>query len=63
MGVAQKAIELEPTPSKGPTRKLSSIGATEDQVDHRDTVPQRADKTGKTIQDQAGTGEGDSPGG
>ena len=46
-----------------PTRKLSSIGATEDQVDLRDTVPQKIDKKGTKVEDMAGTGEHDSAGG
>jgi hypothetical protein len=46
-----------------PDRKLSGIGATEEQVDMRDTVPQRNDRLGTKIEDLAGTGDGDSPGG
>jgi hypothetical protein len=42
---------------------LTGIGATEQQVDMKDTVPQRIDKKGTKIEDLAGTGEGDSPGG
>jgi len=44
-------------------RKLSSMGATEDQMDMRGTVPQRTDKVGTKIEDEAGTGEQDSQGG
>ncbi len=44
-------------------QELSGIGATEQQVDLRDTVPQRIDKVGTKIEDLAGTGEQDSPGG
>ncbi len=44
-------------------RKLSGIGATEDQVDAGATVPQRIDKHGTKIEDLAGTGEHDSSGG
>ena len=39
------------------------IGATEDQVDMKDTVPQRIDKQGHKLEDMAGTGEHDSQGG
>ena len=46
-----------------PTRKLSAIGATEDEVDMKGTIPQRIDKKGTKIEDQAGTGEHDSSGG
>ena len=38
-------------------------GATEDQVDMKDTVPQRIDGKGTKVEDKAGTGEHDSPGG
>ena len=44
-------------------RKLSGIGATEDQMDMHGTVPQRTDRIGTKIEDLAGTGEQDSPGG
>ena len=44
-------------------RKLSGIGATEGQMDVRGTVPQRIDRLGTKIEDLAGTGEQDSPGG
>lgn len=44
-------------------RKLTGIGATEDQVDMRDTIPQRIDRKGSKIEDAAGTGEHDSAGG
>lgn len=44
-------------------QQLTGIGATEQQVDLRDTVPQRIDKAGTKIEDLAGTGEQDSPGG
>jgi hypothetical protein len=44
-------------------RKLSGIGATEELVDTRATIPQRIDKIGTKVEDLAGTGEQDSPGG
>jgi hypothetical protein len=44
-------------------RKLSGIGATEDQVDMRDTVPQRIDRFGTKVEDLAGTGVHDDFGG
>lgn len=44
-------------------RKLSGIGATEDEIDMKDTVPQRIDKKGTKVEDVAGTGEHDSAGG
>jgi hypothetical protein len=46
-----------------PSRKLSGIGATEDQVDMRDTIPQRVDRVGTKIEDLAGTGVHDDFGG
>ncbi|HLK66502.1 MAG TPA: hypothetical protein VKU19_23875 [Bryobacteraceae bacterium] len=44
-------------------RKLSGIGATEDQIDRHAVIPQRIDKHGTKIEDMAGTGEHDSSGG
>ena len=52
-----------PANSKPNEQELSGIGATEDQVDMKDTVPQRIDKKGTKVEDQAGTGEQDAPGG
>jgi hypothetical protein len=46
-----------------PSRKLSGIGATEDQMDMRDTIPQRTDRLGTKIEDLAGTGDIDASGG
>ena len=51
------------TPEVIAARKLSGIGATEDQVDMRDTVPQRIDNKGTKLEDEAGTGDIDSSGG
>ena len=48
---------------KNHDRKLSGIGATEDQMDIRGAIPQRIDKKGSKIEDLAGTGEHDSSGG
>lgn len=44
-------------------RKPPGIGATEDEIDMRDTVPQRIDKYGTKVEDEAGTGAHDSAGG
>jgi hypothetical protein len=49
--------------SKEHHQELTGIGATEDEVDMKDTVPQRIDKDGTKVEDLAGTGEQDSPGG
>jgi len=48
---------------KGHERKLSGIGATEEHVDARDTIPQRIDRKGTKVEDLAGTGQHDSSGG
>jgi hypothetical protein len=56
------AAEPEKAP-KTPEQKLSGIGATEDQMNARATVPQRVDSHGTKVEDLAGTGEQDSPGG
>lgn len=59
MPVAQPA----PTPVKKPIRKLSGIGATEDQMNMVGTVPQRIDRLGTKVEDLAGSGGHDSKGG
>ena len=41
----------------------SGIGATEDQMNMRGTVPQRIDNRGSKVEELAGTGEQDSRGG
>ena len=46
-----------------PARELSASGATEDQVNLRAMVPQRTDSQGTKIEDLAGTGEYEAPGG
>jgi hypothetical protein len=46
-----------------PGAQGSGIGATEEQVDMKNTVGQRIDKRGTKLEDLAGTGEQDSPGG
>lgn len=49
--------------SKEHDQLLTGIGATEMEMDSKDTVPQRIDKIGTKVEDLAGTGEQDSPGG
>ena len=39
------------------------LGAVETQVDMRDTVPQRINKDGRKVEDEAGPGRHDSQGG
>jgi hypothetical protein len=46
-----------------PERKLSTLGATENQVNLRATVPQRNSSDGVKIEDLAGTGDYEAPGG
>ena len=54
---------LPVTPPKSQDRKLSGIGATEEQMDIRATIAQRIDRKGTKIEDLAGTGAHDSNGG
>jgi hypothetical protein len=49
--------------SKEHQQELSGIGARECEMDIQDTVGQRIDDKGTKLEDLAGTGEGDSPGG
>src|SRR5215831_11635383 len=44
-------------------QELTGIGATENEVDIKDTVPQRIDKVGTKVEEIAGTGDHDAPGG
>jgi len=46
-----------------PGVETSRWGATEDQVNMQATLPQRIDYRGTKIEDEAGTGAHDSPGG
>ena len=55
--------DMRAEPTKKPQHRTAAIGATEDQVDMKDTVPQRINKQGTKIEDLAGTGEQDSKGG
>ena len=48
---------------KHAVRKLSDIGATEDLIDVRATIPQRIDSHGTKVEDLGGTGEHDAAGG
>ena len=57
------ASAVPPTMPDGRDRKLSGIGATEDQVNLRAMVPQRTDQIGTKIEDLAGTGDYEAPGG
>lgn len=54
---------MKATPDRDRKREPEHTGATEDQVDMKDTVPQRINRQGTKIEDLAGTGEQDSPGG
>jgi hypothetical protein len=56
------SAEPEKAPKKS-QQKLSGIGATENQMNSQGTVPQRVDSHGTKVEDLAGTGEQDSPGG
>ena len=54
---------MKAKPDREREPKPGHIGATEDQVDLRDTVPQRINQQGTKVEDLAGTGEQDAPGG
>jgi hypothetical protein len=54
---------MDPNTNRQPERKFSAVGATEEQVDLRDTVPQRINRVGTKVEDEAGTGEQDARGG
>ena len=54
---------MDPNTNRQPERRFSAVGATEEQVDLRDTVPQRINRVGTKVEDEAGTGEQDARGG
>jgi len=54
---------MGPAMTRDNARRFSAVGATEDQIDMLDTVPQRVNREGTKIEDIAGTGEQDSMGG
>ena len=57
-------VERAHPPDSDSTRKSGSgTGATEEQVNMSDTVPQHSDDRGTKVEDIAGTGEHDSLGG
>jgi hypothetical protein len=57
---AQQPAKADP---KSHERKLSHIGATEDEMDTHMVIPQRIDRRGTKVEDLAGTGQHDSAGG
>ena len=54
---------MGPAVTREHDRRYSAVGATEEQVDMRDTVPQRVNREGTKIEDLAGTGDQGSMGG
>jgi hypothetical protein len=56
-------VATDPAVDNHPDQKPSTHRPTEEEVDMRATVPQRTDRKGTKIEDLAGTGEQDSPGG
>jgi hypothetical protein len=60
-------VERSTPPGTPPTGHApatdSSVGATEDEIDMKDTLGQRVDKKGTKLEDLGGTGEHDSKGG
>ena len=63
MADAAHCFSLRDDEAVVPERKLSAVGATDDQVNMRATIPQRTDRTGVKIEDLAGTGDYEAPGG
>lgn len=60
---AEKVAAAGSQHDAAPGARGSSMGATEDQVDMKATVGQRIDQKGTKVEDLAGTGKQDSPGG
>ena len=63
-GILEDAAKPLTVPARArPGVETSRWGATEDQVNMQATLPQRIDYRGTKIEDEAGTGAHDSPGG
>ncbi len=63
LGKIRRQAGSAPSPGARRDRKLSGIGATEDQVNMTAQVPQHVDLHGTKIEDLAGVGSHDSQGG
>lgn len=61
--VVERAPAEAAPPSPGSPATDSSVGATENKVDMRDTVAQRVNAKGTKLEDLGGTGTHDSQGG
>lgn len=62
--ILEEAARFEPAAAPAPAGvRRGGIGATEEQVSMRAPIPQRIDCRGTKIEDLAGTGQHDSPGG
>src|SRR6516164_9189291 len=61
--VTHVTVVVERTTPHGGGATDASVGATENKTDMADTVPQRVDRYGTKIEDIAGTGQHDAPGG
>ncbi len=61
--VERNAPATSAPPSSGARATDPSVGATEDQVDMADTMGQHVNDKGERVEDIAGTGEHDAPGG
>jgi hypothetical protein len=65
-GISREAVPMgahTAVPENRRRKASSNVGATEEQVDMKDTVPQRIDRKGTKVEDIAGNGEHDSAGG
>jgi hypothetical protein len=63
MAVAAHCFSSRDDEPGRPDQKLSASGATEDQMNASATIPQRTDQTGTKIEDLAGNGSYEAPGG
>ena len=61
--VVERVTPTQSASASASARADANVGATEDQVDMKDTVAQRVDQKGTKLEDIAGTGGHDSMGG
>ena len=62
-GVQTCALPISAAESAAAGKHRSGLGATEEQMNVRGSIPQRIDCRGTKLEDVAGTGEHDSQGG
>jgi hypothetical protein len=61
--ISRQLTYVEKASQRPPAARPAGLGATEDQVNMAATVPERINRIGTKVEDLAGTGVHDAPGG